>query len=118
MPIYEYICESCHQELEVIQKISEPQLVVCPTCKKSTLKRKASMSAFHLKGAGWYKDGYSGVNGKSKSDSVDTTPSTTTTESATAPKTDASPAKTDVSPPKTTESSISEPKKLPSSKAS
>lgn len=74
MPIYEYICEACHEELEVIQKISDEPMTVCPSCKQQSLKKKTSMSAFHLKGGGWYKDGY----GNSKTDQSDTTkPSST-----------------------------------------
>ncbi|MCP4751793.1 MAG: zinc ribbon domain-containing protein [Proteobacteria bacterium] len=63
MPIYEYICEHCEEEVEVIQKISEEPLTQCPSCSENTLKKKTSMSAFHLKGGGWYKDGYGNSNG-------------------------------------------------------
>jgi len=59
MPIYEYVCVNCHNELETLQKISDKPLTECPHCGNSSLKRKASVSAFHLKGSGWYKDGYS-----------------------------------------------------------
>lgn len=64
MPIYEYICENCGNELEIIQKISDGPLKDCPSCESDGLKKKTSMSAFHLKGGGWYKDGY----GDSKSE--------------------------------------------------
>ncbi|MBE2293958.1 MAG: zinc ribbon domain-containing protein, partial [Phycisphaerales bacterium] len=32
MPIYEYRCQSCNHELEVIQKLSDPELRDCPAC--------------------------------------------------------------------------------------
>ncbi len=60
MPIYEYLCISCGYEFEEVQKFSDPSLEDCPDCGKNSAKRQVSMSAFHLKGGGWYKDGYSG----------------------------------------------------------
>ncbi|MGE5169202.1 MAG: FmdB family zinc ribbon protein [Rudaea sp.] len=54
MPIYEYRCASCGHELEVLQKISEPPLTVCPACQKSELVKRVSAAGFQLKGSGWY----------------------------------------------------------------
>ena len=54
MPIYEYQCEDCGHQLEIIQKISDSPLVDCPACGNSSLKKRVSAAAFHLKGAGWY----------------------------------------------------------------
>ena len=59
MPIYEYLCKSCGYEFEEVQKFSEPSLEECPNCGKNSSQRQVSMSSFHLKGGGWYKDGYS-----------------------------------------------------------
>ena len=68
MPIYEYICKSCEHEFEEMQRFSDAPLEQCPSCKEeSSLQRKVSKSAFHLKGGGWYKDGY----GSSKPDTSD-----------------------------------------------
>ena len=63
MPIYEYYCENCNEEIEVLQKFSDAPLVTCPSCHSDSLKKKTSMAAFHLKGGGWYKDGYGNGNG-------------------------------------------------------
>ena len=60
MPIYEYLCASCGNQFEEVQKFNEPPLEECPDCGKKSARRQVSMSAFHLKGGGWYKDGYSG----------------------------------------------------------
>ena len=60
MPIYEYLCASCGYQFEEVQKFNEPPLEECPDCGKKSVRRQVSMSAFHLKGGGWYKDGYSG----------------------------------------------------------
>ena len=54
MPIYEYRCSSCGAEHEVLQKISEPLLVTCPSCRKDALVKKVSAAGFQLKGSGWY----------------------------------------------------------------
>ncbi|MDE2261233.1 MAG: zinc ribbon domain-containing protein, partial [Gammaproteobacteria bacterium] len=36
MPFYEYECQSCKFYAEVMQKISDPPLVKCPSCGKRT----------------------------------------------------------------------------------
>jgi len=54
MPIYEYRCEACGHELEVIQKVSDAPLSDCPTCGESTLTKLVSAAGFQLKGSGWY----------------------------------------------------------------
>ena len=59
MPIYEYLCTSCGYQFEEVQKFSEPSLEECPDCGNNSAQRQVSMSSFHLKGGGWYKDGYS-----------------------------------------------------------
>ena len=55
MPFYEYECSSCKFYVEALQKISEPPLRKCPSCKKQTLKRLVSAPVFRLKGGGWYE---------------------------------------------------------------
>ena len=54
MPIYEYRCASCGAEHEVLQKLSDPLLVTCPTCHKDALVKQLSAAGFQLKGSGWY----------------------------------------------------------------
>ena len=67
MPIYEYNCNSCSQTLEVIQKVDEKPLLVCPRCGENSLKKKTSLNSFQLKGSGWYRDGYGGKSKNSNS---------------------------------------------------
>ncbi len=67
MPIYEYNCNGCSETLEVIQKVSEKALLVCPRCGENNLKKKASLNSFQLKGSGWYRDGYGGNSQNSNS---------------------------------------------------
>lgn len=67
MPVYEYKCSACERVFEVHQKISDPVLTSCSEC-GGPVKKLVSASAFHLKGGGWYADGYSskGNTGGSK----------------------------------------------------
>lgn len=55
MPIYEYQCQSCQHEFEILQKISEAVLVDCPECREPSLKKKISAAGFRLSGSGWYE---------------------------------------------------------------
>lgn len=68
MPIYEYVCHACDDEFEAMQKFSDNDLTTCTLCgKEGKVNRKLSLSAFQLKGGGWYKEGYGGS--KSSGDS-------------------------------------------------
>jgi putative FmdB family regulatory protein len=55
MPFYEYECSNCKFYTEVLQKVSDPQLKKCPSCKKTTMKKLVSAPVFRLKGGGWYE---------------------------------------------------------------
>ena len=66
MPIYEYLCVSCGYQFEEVQKFDALPLEECPDCGKNSARRQVSMSAFHLKGGGWYRDGYSGNSNESE----------------------------------------------------
>lgn len=71
MPIYEYVCRECGEEVEKLQKLSDPPLTECPVCGKSALKRKISPAGFRLAGGGWYetdfkKDGKRNLAGEAK----------------------------------------------------
>lgn len=55
MPFYEYECSSCKFYTELLQKVSDPPLKKCPSCKKTTMKKLVSAPVFRLKGGGWYE---------------------------------------------------------------
>ena len=55
MPFYEYECRSCKFYTELMQKISDPPLVKCPSCGKRTMQKLVSAPVFRLKGSGWYE---------------------------------------------------------------
>jgi len=65
MPIYEYVCKSCGNQFECMQKISETPVAPCPKC-GATADRMISQTSFTLKGEGWYKDGYAKGKGKAE----------------------------------------------------
>lgn len=89
MPMYEYQCEKCQKTTEVIQKFSDAPLTTCESC-GGTLFKPLQRTAFHLKGGGWYADGY-GSGGSKKDTGESATPAsssnseTKTTESSAAP---------------------------------
>ncbi|MFC1821227.1 FmdB family zinc ribbon protein [Thermodesulfobacteriota bacterium] len=57
MPIYEYGCSKCGQQMEVMQKFSDPPITRCEKC-NGRVKKLISQSTFHLKGTGWYVTDY------------------------------------------------------------
>ena len=57
MPIYEYVCQKCAKKTEVIQRMGEAPLKVCPHC-GGRLKKAFSAPAIQFKGSGWYVTDY------------------------------------------------------------
>ncbi len=72
MPFYEYRCQACGQETEVLQKISDPPRTVCPSCGAEALIKKVSAAGFQLKGTGWYVTDFRGGNSAPKADTPTT----------------------------------------------
>ena len=64
MPIYEYLCRHCGQQVELMQKISEPPAKKCPECGRSALTKQVSAAGFRLTGAGWYETDFKSGNKK------------------------------------------------------
>ncbi|HBI22366.1 MAG TPA: FmdB family transcriptional regulator [Legionella sp.] len=54
MPIYEYQCSGCHHAFDVIQKMSDEPVKICPVCLEETAVKLVSAAGFQLKGTGWY----------------------------------------------------------------
>src|ERR1051326_3155907 len=81
MPIYEYRCEHCG-DFEEMQRITDPPLSRCPTCRRK-VRRLISSTSFQLKGTGWYATDYarpSGGNG-AKTDTAKESPDKAETKS-------------------------------------
>ena len=62
MPLFEYRCQQCGHEFEVIQKFSDPVLETCEIC-GGRLQKLLSSPAIQFKGAGWYITDYSRKGG-------------------------------------------------------
>jgi putative FmdB family regulatory protein len=60
MPIYAYKCESCGHAKDVLQKISDAPLTVCPACGASAFSKQLTAAGFQLKGSGWYATDFKG----------------------------------------------------------
>lgn len=54
MPIYAYKCSACGFAKDVLQKISDAPLSVCPECGKDAFSKQVTAAGFQLKGSGWY----------------------------------------------------------------
>lgn len=58
MPLYEFECEDCKTRFERIQKFTDPNPDVCPSCGKSQIRRMFSSPAIQFKGSGFYITDY------------------------------------------------------------
>jgi len=54
MPIYAYKCTACGHAKDVLQKMSDPLLTVCPACGQASFQKQLTAAGFQLKGSGWY----------------------------------------------------------------
>jgi putative FmdB family regulatory protein len=60
MPIYAYKCGSCGHAKDVLRKISDPPLTVCPACNAESFSKQITAAGFQLKGSGWYVTDFRG----------------------------------------------------------
>jgi putative FmdB family regulatory protein len=97
MPLYEYRCDACSHQFEVIQKFSDEPISICPKCGSGPVAKLLSSPAFQFKGTGWYitdyarkgtseakdgKDKPAKESKESKDGDAKTTPASTTDSSA------------------------------------
>jgi len=54
MPIYAYACASCGVQKDVMQKMSDAPLTICPECGKESFSKQVTAAGFQLKGNGYY----------------------------------------------------------------
>ena len=96
MPIYAYRCASCGHAKDVLQKLSDAPLSVCPACGAATFAKQVTAAGFQLKGSGWYATDFKGGNstkkpeGDGKTDSASTDASKNDAGKTEAGKTDSS----------------------------
>ena len=60
MPIYAYRCVTCGHAQDVLQKMSDAVLSVCPACGAATYEKQVTAAGFQLKGSGWYVTDFRG----------------------------------------------------------
>jgi putative FmdB family regulatory protein len=78
MPTYEYACGACGHQWEVVQRITEAPVEVCPACARTEAHRLISRGTnFILKGGGWYSDLYSSPKAATKEKGAETSESAT-----------------------------------------
>jgi len=64
MPLYEYRCDACGHQFELIQKFSDPPVEVCPNCGERQVQKLLSSPAIQFKGSGWYITDYARKGGE------------------------------------------------------
>jgi len=72
MPIYAYRCEACGFAKDVLQKMSDDALTICPSCGKDSFRKQLTAAGFQLKGSGWYVTDFRG-NGSGVANSTGAT---------------------------------------------
>ena len=53
MPRYDYECETCHREFEIVQSFDSEPVATCPYCQNSA-RRMLHAVPIVFKGSGWY----------------------------------------------------------------
>jgi putative FmdB family regulatory protein len=66
MPIYEFECASCGHRFDRLQKLSDDDPTVCPSCGAPQLKRRVSAPSFRLAGSGWYETDFKSDSDKKR----------------------------------------------------
>jgi len=64
MPIYEYQCQDCGHQFEILQRMADDPLTDCPQCEHPALTKLVSRVGFQLKGTGWYETDFKHGNKK------------------------------------------------------
>lgn len=54
MPVYAYRCSSCGTQQDVLQKMSDAALTVCPSCGQATFAKQLSAPGLQFKGSGYH----------------------------------------------------------------
>jgi len=60
MPIYEYYCEKCDVQVEILQKFSAKKTIMCPECGRPIRRIISRIGGFIFKGPGFYATDYQG----------------------------------------------------------
>ena len=80
MPIYQYACTDCSEQLEVRQSFTDDALTVCPVC-EGRLRKVLSPVGVVFKGSGFYRTDSRNASRSSTSDSPGTKESASSSRS-------------------------------------
>jgi putative FmdB family regulatory protein len=123
MPIYAYRCAACGHAKDVLRKLSDAPLTICPACGAERFEKQVTAAGFQLKGSGWYVTDFRDGTKKEKAadnpaapatekaadsapvDKAADTKSAVKADGATAPAAAASPAPAATAPPPASTSS-------------
>ncbi|MEV4566793.1 FmdB family zinc ribbon protein [Nonomuraea sp. NPDC049419] len=81
MPTYQYACNDCGEQLEVVQKFTDDALTVCPSC-QGNLRKVFSAVGIVFKGSGFYRTD----NRSSSSTASSSSPSSSSSSSSSSSK--------------------------------
>lgn len=87
MPIYEYQCTHCQHHFDVLQKMSDDPIKLCPNCSQQSVTRLVSAAGFQLKGTGWYATDFKDKGKPKPAVTENTETKTASSEASTTPKT-------------------------------
>jgi putative FmdB family regulatory protein len=76
VPTYQYACNDCGEQLEVVQKFTDDALTVCPDC-QGNLRKVFSAVGIVFKGSGFYR-----TDNRASSNSSSTTSSSSSNSSS------------------------------------
>ena len=80
MPTYEYFCDTCAQNFDVVQSFTDDPLTACPTCGSPVRKVFGSVGIV-FKGSGFYKTDSRSGGSSATVPSESSTPAATSTDS-------------------------------------
>jgi len=94
VPIYAYQCTACGHAQDVLQKMSDKPLTVCPECHQETYAKQVTAAGFQLKGSGWYVTDFRQKGGADKGSTKISEPAPAVKTAESAPTAPASPSST------------------------
>lgn len=53
MPTYEYKCNECNHQFDIVQRMTDDKMEVCPKCMAVALQRVIGANPVIFKGDGW-----------------------------------------------------------------
>ena len=71
MAIYEFLCSECSYQDDLIRKMDDVSVIICPKCKKNSFSKQVSAANFQLSGSGWYATDFKNKPSSKQADKTD-----------------------------------------------